>query len=128
MQILMLHPVEMNSHIFNSLLLCDFRCTVQECSGTLMWPLSWSWPLKMTDCQCSRCGTFALPHHLLKYWRTIQGEFCLYPGARLTLSSCLVVLKTIGSFAGIQTQERYTILITAHVSGILQLFGKPLSY
>lgn len=55
-------------------LLFDFRCTVQECSGTLMWLLSWCWPLKMTDCQSSRCGTSVLPHHPLKSLRTTQGE------------------------------------------------------
>lgn len=107
-----------------------------------MWPLSWCWPLKMTDCQSSRCGTSVLPHHPLKSLRTTQGEaltgcrsgsilftscfadytvctfclcfltggFCPYPGARLTLSSCWVVLKTTGSSAGIQILERYTTL------------------
>lgn len=67
----MLHPVE---NPCKSHLLCDFRCTVQECSGTLTWPLSWCWPLKMTDCQSSRCGTSVLPHHPLKSLRTTQGE------------------------------------------------------
>lgn len=51
------------------------RCTVQECSGTLTWPLSWSWPLKMTDYLSSRCGTSGLPHHPSKCLRTTQGDF-----------------------------------------------------
>lgn len=55
-------------------LLCVFRCTVQECSGTLMWPLSWFWPLKTIDCQSSKCGTSVLPRHRLKFSRTTQGE------------------------------------------------------
>lgn len=135
--------------------MCFFRCTVQECSGTLMWPLSWCWPLKMTDCQSSKCGTSVLPHHPLKFLRTIQGEvltvsvllvfcffflffliifanigytacticwyflpgeFCPYLGARLTLSSCWVVLKTTGSSAGIQTLERYVTIIAVLLS------------
>lgn len=110
---------------------CISRCTVQECCGTPMWPLSWYWPLKMTDYQSSKCGTSVLPHPPSRFLRTTQGEvfnsesgpvcfsffsyvffslpgeFCRYPGARLTLNSCWVVLRTTGSYAGIQTLERY---------------------
>ena len=39
-----------------------------------MWPLSWFWHLKMTDCQSSKCGTFVSPHHPLKFWKTTPGE------------------------------------------------------
>lgn len=53
---------------------CIARCTVQECCGTPMWPLSWYWPLKMTDCQSSKCGTSVLPHHPSKFLRTTQGK------------------------------------------------------
>lgn len=51
------------------------RCTVQECTGTLTWPLSWSWPLKMTDYLSSRCGTSGLPHRPSKCLRTTRGDF-----------------------------------------------------
>lgn len=43
----------------------------------------------------------------LSYVFFLPGEFCQYPGARLTLNSCWVVLRTTGSYAGIQTLERY---------------------
>lgn len=111
------------------------RCTVRECFGTLMWPLSWFWLPKMTDYQSSKCGTFVSPHRPLKFlkttpgegsltpfdvlvfeiwwcgfcWSFPSGEFCQYPGVRPTLSFCWVVRKTTGSFVGIQTLERYII-------------------
>lgn len=61
-------------HYKKSSLWCIPRCTVQECCGTPMWPLSWYWPLKMTDYQSSKCGTFVLPHHPSKFLRTTQGK------------------------------------------------------
>lgn len=50
------------------------RCTVRECFGTLMWPLSWFWLLKMTDYQSSKCGTFVSPRRPLKFLKTTPGE------------------------------------------------------
>lgn len=116
------------------------RCTARECFGTLMWPLSWFWLLKMTDYQSSKCGTFVSPHRPLKFLKTTpgensfgtfwwflafriwwcgfcwpfhSGEFCQYPGVRQTLSFCWVAQKTTGSFVGIQTLERYLITVVA---------------
>ena len=56
-------------------------------------------------CHLALCIIFALSLCFL------PEEFCLYPGARLTLNSCWVVLKTTGSSAGIQTLERYMLLL-----------------
>lgn len=67
------------------------RCTVQECSGTLTWPLSWSWPLKMTDYLSSRCGTSGLPHRPSKCLRTTQGDFFFFLTERIVLNVFMIL-------------------------------------
>lgn len=91
------------------------RCTVQECSGTLTWPLSWSWPLKMTDYLSSKCGTSGLPHRPSKCLRTTQGDFfffnrenspkCFYDLVKQTLSRSLFDSRGILSISWSQADS-----------------------
>lgn len=58
-----------------------------------MWPLSWCWPLKTTECRSSRCGTSVLPLHPLKSLRTTHGQglngLCSF---QIVLSCCRIYL------------------------------------